>query len=295
MNGILLVDKPAGWTSHDVVAKLRGMTRERRIGHSGTLDPMATGLLVVFLGRATRAVEFAEAHEKAYMAALRLGVETDTLDITGTVLTSREVHITRAELEAVLPRFRGEIWQLPPMYSAIKIKGKKLYEIARAGGCVERERRRVTIFRLECVGELDGDFLLEVVCSKGTYIRSLCADIGAALGCGGCMSALRRTRAGAFSVAEAYSLESLEREGVESRLLPVDSLFKDLPALSVEKRAERLVRNGTDVPMEGVADGLFRVYGADGGFLMLGRGESGVLKTVKSFFEVDSESAGGQR
>ena len=286
MTGILLVDKPAGWTSHDVVAKLRRITGERRIGHSGTLDPMATGLLAVFVGRATRAVTFAEAKEKAYQAALRPGVETDTLDITGTVLTTREAHVTREALEAVLPRFRGEILQLPPMYSAIKQNGKKLYEIARAGGTAERKLRQVTISRLDCVGEREGDFLLDIVCSKGTYIRSLCADIGAALGCGACMSALRRIRVGDFTVSDAYTLEALEQEGVEGKLLPVDCLFSGTPMLVLKPQAERLARNGTDIPMSGLQDGLVRVYAGSGEFLMLGRVEGGILKTVKSFFEV---------
>ena len=196
MNGILLVDKPQDWTSHDVVAKLRGVFGERRIGHSGTLDPLATGLLVVFLGRATKAVEFSEAAEKEYVAHLRLGLETDTQDITGTVLrTSSEVP-DRSALEAVLPQFRGEICQLPPMYSAIKVNGKKLYEIARKGGEVERQSRQITIHELTLLGEENGDYLLRVRCSKGTYIRTLCHDIGQALGCGGVMTALRRTQIG---------------------------------------------------------------------------------------------------
>ena len=197
MNGILLVDKPEGWTSHDVVAKLRGVLGERRMGHSGTLDPMATGLLIVFAGRATRAVSFSESEEKCYQARLRLGMETDTQDITGTVLRTCPQRVTRAELEAVLPRFRGEIEQVPPMYSAIKVGGQKLYEIARKGGEVARKPRSICIHELTVAGEADGDFLLNVRCSKGTYIRTLCHDIGAALGCGGVMSALRRTAVGA--------------------------------------------------------------------------------------------------
>ena len=213
MSGILLVDKPAGWTSHDVVGRLRRMTGQRRIGHSGTLDPMATGLLVVFLGRATRAVEFAEGHDKAYTALLRPGVVTDTLDTTGAVLATSPERPTRSELEAALGAFRGEIEQLPPMYSALKHNGKKLYEIARAGGEVERKPRPVTIYRLECTGERGGDFVLEVECSKGTYIRTLCDDIGRALGCGACMSGLRRTRAGGFDVRDALTIEEIERRG----------------------------------------------------------------------------------
>ena len=177
MNGILLVDKPADWTSHDVVAKLRGVLGERRMGHSGTLDPMATGLLVVFAGRATRAVSFSENHSKCYEARLRLGLTTDTQDTTGTVLSRCDRRVTRTELEAVLPQFRGDILQVPPMYSALKVDGKKLYEIARRGGEVAREARPITIGELTVLGEADGDYVLRVRCSKGTYIRSLCHDI----------------------------------------------------------------------------------------------------------------------
>ncbi|MFQ7009588.1 MAG: tRNA pseudouridine(55) synthase TruB [Oscillospiraceae bacterium] len=185
MNGILLVDKPVDWTSHDVVAKLRGVLGERRMGHSGTLDPMATGLLVVFAGRATRAVSFSENHSKCYEARLRLGLTTDTQDTTGTVLSRCDRRVTRAELEAVLPQFRGDILQVPSMYSALKVDGKKLYEIARRGGEVVRAARPITIGELTVLGEADGDYVLRVRCSKGTYIRTLCHDIGAALGCGG--------------------------------------------------------------------------------------------------------------
>ena len=224
MNGILLVDKPAGWTSHDVVAKLRGVLGERRMGHSGTLDPMATGLLVVFAGRATRAVSFSENHTKCYEAHLRLGLTTDTQDTTGTVLSRAERAVSRAELEAVLPQFRGDILQVPPMYSALKVDGKKLYEIARRGGEVARKARPITIEELTVLGEADGDYILRVRCSKGTYIRTLCHDIGAALGCGGVMSALRRTasiasmlRRGSFSCLRRSRTAQPSRSKVFSR------------------------------------------------------------------------------
>ena len=216
MNGILLVDKPADWTSHDVVAKLRGVLGERRMGHSGTLDPMATGLLVVFAGRATRAVSFSENHTKCYEAHLRLGFTTDTQDTTGTVLSRSECAVSRAELEAVLPQFRGDILQVPPMYSALKVDGKKLYEIARRGGEVARQARPVTIEELTVLGEADGDYVLRVRCSKGTYIRTLCHDIGAALGCGGVMSALR-ARSG-LPAAEIRS-RSARRTGLTASML----------------------------------------------------------------------------
>lgn len=290
MNGILLVDKPVGWTSSDVVVKLKGVLHERRIGHAGTLDPMATGLLTVFVGRATRAVEFAEADSKRYIASLRLGTVTDTLDTTGTVLAQNPVNVTREQLESVLARFCGEQEQIPPMYSAIKVKGKKLYDIARAGGTVERKPRHITIHSLSLVGEDNGDYVLDIACSKGTYIRSLCADIGAALGCGGCMSALRRTKAGIFDIASAHTLDGIIAKAntgeAEQLLLPVDSLFAACPEWTAHEDATRRIKCGNAVPARGLAEGEYRVYSQSGEFLMLGRCENGIMKTVKSFFEV---------
>ena len=291
MNGILLIDKSAGWTSSDVVVKLKGVLHQRRIGHAGTLDPMATGLLTVFVGRATRAVEFAEAHDKRYTAHLRLGTVTDTQDITGTVLAQNEENVTADELRAVLARFLGEQEQTPPMYSAIKVNGKKLYEIARAGGTAERKPRRIRIDALSLIGEDAGDWVLDVRCSKGTYIRALCDDIGAALGCGGCMSALRRTAAGEFTVDAAHTLDEViaaaNSGNVEELLIPVDTLFAAHPAWRADAAAERRIRCGNEVKAAGLADGEYRVYSAETGeFLMLGRAQDGTMKTVKSFFEV---------
>ena len=224
MDGILLVDKPSEWTSMDVCAHLRGVLHERHIGHTGTLDPNATGLLVVLTGKGTKAAKYLENDRKEYIARLRLGVKTDTQDIWGTVLEQNGESRTRGEIEAVLPRFRGDILQLPPMYSAIKIRGKKLYEIARRGGDVEREPRPITIYRLELLDpDENGDWGLEVECSKGTYIRTLCADIGEALGCGGCMSALRRVRCGDFTIAEAHTLEEI-RVNPEGYILPLERI-----------------------------------------------------------------------
>ena len=289
MNGILLVDKPTDWTSSDVVAKLRGLLHEKRIGHSGTLDPMATGLLVVFVGRATRAVEFAESQEKRYLASLRLGISTDTQDITGNRLSGSPREISESELEKALALFRGDIQQIPPMYSAIKVGGKKLYEIARRGGEVERKPRPVLIRELRLLGREGEDWLLDVTCSKGTYIRTLCHDIGEALECGGCMSALRRIRAGAFSIENAYTLDAIreaaERGVAERLLIPVDSLFREYPALNINARGERRIRCGNSLAVS-AADGDYRVYGPNGVFLALSRVSGGELKTIKSFFEV---------
>lgn len=289
MNGIILVDKPQDWTSHDVVAKLRGVLHERRIGHSGTLDPLATGLLVVFVGRATRAVEFFEADSKEYLAGLRLGVSTDTQDITGNVIAKCDALPDEAAVRETLCRFIGDIEQIPPMYSAIKIGGKKLYELARRGESVERTPRKITVSSIDIVDKDGTDYILNISCSKGTYVRTLCNDIGDALGCGACMSSLRRTRAGAFSVDEAHSLEDIEAAALEDRLsdiiLPVDALFAPFPKLTVSESAAKRLKNGNVIKVS-AEDGDYRVYSDSEEFLLLGRVEDGKLKTIKSFFEV---------
>ena len=289
MNGILLIDKPEGWTSHDIAAKLKGMLRERRIGHSGTLDPMATGLLVMFVGRATRAVEFAEAQSKRYIAGLRLGVSTDTQDTTGNILRSCEASVTREALADAIKPFIGDIMQIPPMYSAIKVNGQKLCDIARRGGEVERKPRPVTIHGIEILGGEKADWTLDVECSKGTYIRALCNDIGESLNVGGCMSSLRRIRAGEFSVDDAHSIEDVQRAkeagDVESLLIPVDSLFSRAEEYTVSGGSERKLRCGNDFQCA-VSDGEYRVYSQAGEFLALCRAANGRMKTIKSFFEV---------
>lgn len=282
-NGILIVDKPEGWTSQDVVAKLRGVFHEKRIGHGGTLDPMATGVLPVFVGRATRGVEFFEHAEKIYCARLRLGCVTDTQDSMGRVLEEHPVNCSGQEVEQVLKTFVGEIQQIPPMYSAIKIGGKKLYELARAGKEVERKPRQIRIFSLEGKALSPAEWELRVHCSKGTYIRTLCHDIGQALGCGGIMTALRRVQAGAYRLEESYPLEQLiqcpEPEGL---LLPVDSLFAHYPRMTLSPAQEKCIRNGASFTYSG--EGTFRVYSREGEFLALCRVWEGKLRTVKSFF-----------
>ena len=284
-SGIIIIDKPAGWTSMDICAKLRGIFHERRVGHAGTLDPMATGVLPVFVGAATRAVSFAEAGDKEYIAGLRLGLVTNTQDTTGEVLEQHPAAVSQGDLEAVLPRFTGDIQQVPPMFSAIKRDGKKLYELARKGQEVERAARPVTIHALQVLGQTgEGDFLLRVRCSKGTYVRTLCHDIGQALGCGGCMSSLRRTMAAGFTLEEAVTLEQVQGAG-EALLRPVDSLFSDRPAFRLTSpRQEHLCRNGNPVPAPGLAPGEYRVYGRDGAFLCLSRWEDGRLVSIKNFF-----------
>ena len=292
-NGILVIDKPQGWTSMDVCAKLRGMFREKRVGHAGTLDPMATGVLPVFLGRATRAVQFAAESDKEYIAGLKLGVVTNTQDTTGEVLEERSVDVTGERLRAVLAQFTGDILQVPPMYSAIKVNGKKLYELARKGQEVERRPRPVTVHALELLGWPDAgeDFSLRVACSKGTYVRTLCHDIGQALGCGGCMSSLRRVKAAGFTLDDSVTLEAVQaavdRGEGESLLLPVDRCFRDRPRLTLRTAgAEKKLRNGMALAVRDVPDGEYRVYSMDKTFLALGRAAGGTLTTVKSFFEV---------
>ncbi len=286
MNAIVIVDKPAGWTSMDVCARLRGVFHQRRVGHAGTLDPMATGVLPVFLGRATRAVEYAAGGDKEYLATLRLGTVTDTQDTTGQVLERRAVSVSRAQLEALLPRFTGEIDQIPPMYSAVKQGGKKLYQLARQGLEVERKPRRVVIRELEVTGGGPEEYGLRVLCSKGTYIRTLCHDLGAALGCGGTMSALRRTMAAGYTLADAVPLEDILSSPDPAALLrPVDSCFAQFPAAVVQGRAFKLAQNGNPFPWEG-PEGRWRVYAPDGTFLLLGSCREGMMYTEKSFFEV---------
>ena len=284
--GILILDKPAGWTSHDAVAKLRGILKERRIGHGGTLDPMATGVLPVFVGRATRAVELFEAADKTYVAGLRLGLVTNTEDSTGEVLETRPVSVTQEQLRLALTALVGEQMQVPPMYSAIKIGGKKLYELARAGKEAERPARKITIFETELLDFTGEHATFRVRCSKGTYVRSICRDLGEQLGCGGCMDSLRRIRAGAYTEADTVTLEQLQQSSDPWALLrPVDTLFADLPAVTVDAAQSARIYNGSPVAMQ-QPEGRYRVYGPDGVFLMVGSQENGMLKTVKSFFEV---------
>ena len=286
MNGIVIVDKPQGWTSQDVTARLRRVFSTRRIGHGGTLDPMATGVLPVFVGRATRAVEFFEHAEKTYEATLRLGMKTDTQDITGTVLEERPVTVTEQDILNVLPAFRGEILQIPPMSSALKVHGQKLYDLARKGKEVERQPRPITIHELELL-HFDGqDARIRVRCSKGTYIRTLCEDMGEKLGCLGCMAALRRTRAGEYTIEKAVPLQTLlDAENPEQYLLSMDSPFLGYPTVTLSENQERRCRNGNAFTLR-VPDGTYRAYGKNGEFLMLARVENGVMSTIKSFFEV---------
>ena len=286
MNGIVIVDKPQEWTSQDVTARLRRVFNTRRIGHGGTLDPMATGVLPVFVGRATRGVEFFEHAEKAYETVLQLGMTTDTEDTSGTVLERKEVHISETEFSAVLQQFRGKIKQIPPMYSALKVNGQKLCDLARKGKEVERQPREIEIFELTCL-EFSGETArLRVRCSKGTYIRTLCKDIGEALGCGGCMAELRRVQAGEYTIDEAIPLqELLDTQEPEKYLRHVDTMFRNYPEVTLSAKQETRVRNGNSFSST-LEPGTYRTYGQNGDFLALSKVEDGVMTTIKSFFEV---------
>ncbi len=286
MDGIVIVDKPRDWTSQDVTARLRRVFGTRRIGHGGTLDPMATGVLPVFVGRATRGVEFFEHAEKTYETVLRLGITTDTEDMTGTVLTEEKVSFTEEQLRETLEAFRGEILQIPPMYSALKVNGQKLCDLARKGKTVERQPRPITIHELTLVERGENTLRLRVRCSKGTYIRTLCKDIGEHLGCGGCMESLRRVAAGEYTIDEAVPLQTLlDTEEPEKYLRDVDTMFRNYPAVTLTANQETRCRNGNAFSVS-LAPGTYRAYNQAGEFLMLAKVDGGVMSTIKSFFQV---------
>ncbi len=292
MQGILIVDKPTDWTSFDVIAKLRGILGTRKLGHSGTLDPMATGVLPVFCGGASKAVDLQLDHTKAYRAVLKLGARTDTGDVTGTVLETAPVTAGEKELLEVLPQFVGSQMQTPPMYSAVKINGQPLYKMARQGIEVERKARPIEIFSLEYGGSpAENEYELTVRCSKGTYIRVLLEDIAAAMGQKGTMSALRRVAAGVYTEADAHTLEEIQaakNEGpaaLEALMLPVESVFGSLPLLTVAPKVEQHLYNGCPTSRYPAADGRYRVRNEAGRFLGLANIVGGVLKVEKLFVE----------
>ena len=295
MQGILIVDKPTDWTSFDVIAKLRGILGTRKLGHSGTLDPMATGVLPVFCGGASKAVDLQLDHTKAYRATLRLGVRTDTGDVTGTVLETAPVTAGETELQAVLPQFVGPQMQVPPMYSAVKINGQPLYKMARQGVEVERKARPIEILSIQYEGSpAENEYTLTVKCSKGTYIRVLLEDIAAAMGQKGTMSGLRRTAAGGYTEADAHTLEEIQAakaagpEALQALMLPVESVFEPLPLLVVDALVEQHLYNGCPTSRYPAADGRYRVRSADGRFLGLAQITQGVLRVEKLFVERNS-------
>ena len=292
MQGILIVDKPTDWTSFDVIAKLRGILGTRKLGHSGTLDPMATGVLPVFCGGASKAVDLQLDHTKAYRATLKLGARTDTGDVTGTVLETAPVTAGEKELLEVLPRFVGPRMQTPPMYSAVKINGQPLYKLARQGMEVERKARPIEILSIQYEGSpAENEYALTVKCSKGTYIRVLLEEIAEAMGQKGTMSALRRVAAGVYTEADAHSLEEIQAaknagpEALQALMLPVESVFPSLPLLVADERVEQHLYNGCPTSRYPAADGRYRVRNAQGQFLGLANITGGVLRVEKLFVE----------
>ena len=292
MQGILIVDKPTDWTSFDVIAKLRGILGTRKLGHSGTLDPMATGVLPVFCGGASKAVDLQLDHTKAYRATLKLGARTDTGDVTGTVLETAPVTAGEKELLEVLPRFVGPRMQTPPMYSAVKINGQPLYKLARQGMEVERKARPIEILSIQYEGSpAENEYTLTVKCSKGTYIRVLLEEIAEAMGQKGTMSALRRVAAGVYTEADAHSLEEIQTaknagpEALQALMLPVESVFTSLPLLVAGEQVEQHLYNGCPTSRYPAADGRYRVRNAQGQFLGLANIAGGVLRVEKLFVE----------
>ena len=292
-HGVINIYKEPGFTSHDVVAKLRGILRQKKIGHTGTLDPAAEGVLPVCLGKGTKLCDLLTDKRKTYQAVLLLGTETDTQDTTGTILSEKPTEqLTEPAVRGAAESFVGPYMQVPPMYSALKVNGKKLYELARKGQEVERKPRNITIFELAVEDGSGSDWDLRVRCSKGTYVRTLCHDLGRALGCGGCMSSLRRTRAGSFTLAQAVTMQQVldfaAGQDPQQLLMPVDAVFAAHPPLIVTLGQAAKLKNGAQVKDWQFQPGTYRVYAEDGEFLLLGRVEGGVLTTIKSFFEVNT-------
>ena len=309
MNGIIIIDKPSGWTSHDVVAKIRSAIKDKRVGHGGTLDPMATGVLPVFIGKATRAVGYLENADKEYIAGLRLGIETDTQDITGKIINTSEVNATHDDFESTLISFLGKQQQIPPMYSAIKINGKKLYELARQGIEVDRPAREIVIHRVDIIDSDNvtktadntellhekndvndhnvTDYSIRVICSKGTYIRTVCHDIGQVLGCGAAMTSLRRTMAGMFHINESHSLEDVVAAAasgsIDKYVLPVECLFSSYPSITLGEADTRKYMHGAQIRLPYIANGPHRFYDQQGIFLMFGHINDEVVSTLYRF------------
>lgn len=288
MNGIINLYKPPGITSHTAVAKVRRILQMKKVGHTGTLDPDAEGVLPICLGKGTKVSGILTDTDKAYRAVIRFGITTDTQDASGTVLTQCVPNVTQARLSQLIPQFTGEIQQIPPMYSAVKVGGKKLYELARQGTEIERRPRTVTIFNLRIAAFHGETAVLEVSCSKGTYIRTLCHDIGQALGCGAVMEQLTRTRSGIFRVEDSVTLEALEQNPA-AYIIPTDKLFEQYPAYTLSAKQERLVVNGVPVYAADAQLGqTYRVYGASDTFLCLSVGiqneDKRCLQLLKAFY-----------
>lgn len=295
MTGIIILDKPKGITSFGAVARVRRICGEKKCGHTGTLDPMATGVMTVMLGNTTRFTELLPSHDKAYIASFRLGTVTDTLDITGTVLETREVKSSAADVNEALKSFVGEISQLPPMYSAVSVNGQRLYDLARKGIEVERKPRQVTVYSIDTLSENEesGEYEIAVECSSGTYIRTLIADLGEMLGCGAVLTDLRRTKANGFSIENAVTLEQLEAAvndgAIDSVLIPVDRALEGYPVIKVSAPQAKRFSNGGELDLQRLKYprmlGLFRIYDPEDKFIGLGEIGNGDSLTVKRVYK----------
>ena len=290
MDGVINVNKPAGMTSHDVVSRLRRILNMKKIGHTGTLDPDATGVLPICIGKGTKLSDMLMSSEKQYRAELTLGISTDTQDSSGEVIQRREVKADEAEIRRAVESFVGELEQIPPMYSAIKMDGKKLYELAREGKSVEREPRKITIFKID-IQNIDFEekrIDMIVDCSKGTYIRTLCNDIGEALGCGGHMSALMRTRSGRFDIKDTFTLEEIEKgtaDGDFSFVMSLEDVLAEYKKVILAERNAWRVRNGIKVSVAGCVEGeIYRIFDEQGAFLALAKQENGEFSMLRTFF-----------
>lgn len=270
MDGIICIDKPKEFTSFDVIAKLRGMLRIKGIGHGGTLDPMATGVLPIFIGKATKVCDIIPNQDKKYLATVKLGLTTDTQDITGRILSQKESFVNKEQFQNVMNNFVGNINQIPPMYSAVKIGGKKLYQLAREGKEIKREPRPVQIYHIKLIqfNEKNQTAIIDVACSKGTYIRTLCSDIGEKLNVGACLQDLKRTQAGEFSIKDCLKLEQVQRlcdyGEIERELLPIEKVFDKLPKINLDEHKTKLFLNGVKLRLEQVnfekLDLIHRIY-----------------------------------
>lgn len=279
LNGILIVDKPKDFTSHDVIGKMRGILKMRQIGHAGTLDPIATGVLIVLLGKATRASDYLMAEQKEYIAKLVLGKTTDTQDITGNVLTESAVNVTEEQFIDAMNTFIGDIEQVPPMYSAIQIGGKRLYDLARKGIEVERKSRLINIADIELLSRRENEYEIKVVCSKGTYIRTLCHDIGEKLGCGATMTELRRVRSGNFTLSNSCTIDNIKNGDVDKYLIPTDKAFESFKKVVLNDAGFKRALNGAYLDESHIAKGALPSYGEqvavytpENRFMLLGAG-----------------------
>ena len=297
VNGIINVYKEKGYTSFDVVAKMRGIFGQKKIGHTGTLDPDAQGVLPVCLGKATKVCDLLTDKDKVYKATMLLGIQTDTLDISGKVCNKAMVNVTEQQVRDVISTFVGTIEQVPPMYSALKVNGKKLYELAREGKAIERKARKVSIYDITIDEIRLPEVVMTVSCSKGTYIRSLCDDIGTKLGCYGCMKELLRTKVACFDIEDAYKISEIEKLK-ESIVLPVDMLFENIPAVNTVLMAQKLIENGNRIPAEMINadgnkqkkyddEGRYRIYNPEDSFVGIYtyKAETDDFKPVKIFME----------